>query len=83
MWSQKNITMKSRNSILKYIILLVCSFLTVSEAFAAGMGMGGGPCGGIFPPCPIPLDSGEILLLVAGAIFGAYKIYCSLKKNPA
>lgn len=64
---------------------LAISFLILnsSSAFAAGMGMGGSPCGGIFPPCPIPLDSGEILLLIAGAAFGAYKIYCSLKKNPA
>lgn len=74
--------MKSKNHV-NYLILLICSLLLSSNAFAAGMGTGGDPCGGIFPPCPIPLDSGEILLLVAGAAFGAYKIYCSLKKNPA
>jgi len=66
-----------------YLIILIGSLLSSSDAFAAGMGMGGTPCGGIFPPCPIPLDSGEILLLIAGAAFGAYKIYCSIKKNPA
>lgn len=74
--------MKSRKNLFRYLILL-CSLLSVSDVFAAGMGMGGGPCGGIFPPCPIPLNSGEIFLLIAGAAFGAYKIYCSLKKNPA
>jgi hypothetical protein len=47
------------------------------------MGGSGGPCGGIFPPCPIPLNSGEIFLLIAGVAFGVYKIYCSIKKNPA
>ena len=66
-----------------YLILFICSFLLSSDAMASGMGMGGTPCGGIFPPCPIPLDSGEIFLLIAGAAFGVYKIYCSLKKNPA
>lgn len=74
--------MKSKKQ-LRYLILLVSSLFLSSGVFAAGMGMGGTPCGGIFPPCPIPLDSGEILLLIAGAAFGAYKIYCSLKKNPA
>lgn len=75
--------MKSRKNSLRYLILFICSFSFISNAFAAGMGTGGGPCGGIFPPCPIPLNSGEVFLLIAGAAFGAYKIYCSFKKNPA
>jgi hypothetical protein len=65
-----------------YLVVFLC-ILFNSSAYAAGMGTGGTPCGGIFPPCPIPLNSGEIFLLIAGATFGAYKIYCSLKKNPA
>lgn len=56
----------------------------ISNCFSAGMGMGMGlPCGGPFPPCPIPLDSGVILLLLAGLAYGGYKIYSSFKKNPA
>jgi hypothetical protein len=60
----------------------------ISSTFAVGMGMGMGmgvptPCGGPFPPCPIPLDSGVLLLLAAGVCYGGYKLYCSLKKNPA
>lgn len=75
--------MKSKNYFLRYLILLICSLFISADVMAAGMGMGGGPCGGIFPPCPIPLNSGEIFLLIAGALFGIYKIYCSIKKNPA
>ena len=49
-----------------------------------GMGMGPpAPCGGPFPPCPIPLDGGVSLLLLAGAAYGGKKIYDSRKKNPA
>jgi hypothetical protein len=68
------------------LLLLFCSPAFVSDAVAAGMGMGmgmGPPCGPPFPPCPIPLDSGVVLLLVAGATFGGWKLYSSLKKNPA
>ncbi len=75
--------MKNIQYFLRYIALVIISLLISQDTFAAGMGMGGGPCGGMFPPCPIPLNSGEIALLIAGAAFGAYKIYCSLKKNPA
>ncbi|MGQ0829532.1 MAG: PID-CTERM protein-sorting domain-containing protein [Bacteroidota bacterium] len=49
----------------------------------AGMGMGPPtPCGGPFPPCPIPLDGGVSLLLIAGAAYGGKKIYDSVKRNP-
>ena len=75
--------MKSKKYFFPYLIVFILLLFVPAESFAAGMGMGGGPCGGIFPPCPIPLNSGEIALLIAGAAFGAYKIYCSLKKNPA
>jgi hypothetical protein len=57
-------------------ILLPLVLLTV-EATAAGMGMGmgmGPPCGGPFPPCPIPLDGGITLLAGAGIAYGAKKI---------
>jgi hypothetical protein len=74
--------MKNKRDFLKYLLVFVLSFLISTEGFSAGMGMGGGPCGGIFPPCPVPLNSGEIFLLIAGVVFGAYKIYCSIKKNP-
>ncbi|HSH66644.1 MAG TPA: hypothetical protein VLB84_12840 [Bacteroidia bacterium] len=75
--------MKIKKHVLRYVIVLTCALFGSLNGMAAGMGSSGGPCGGIFPPCPIPLDSGEIFLLIAGAAFGAYKIYCSLKKNPA
>ena len=67
-------------------LILLTSPLAISISKAAGMGMGMGPplpCGGPFPPCPVPLDNGIVLLLIAGAAFGGYKIYNSLKKNPA
>ncbi|MDQ3046982.1 MAG: hypothetical protein M3R27_05490 [Bacteroidota bacterium] len=70
------------------IFLFVLSPAFISETFAVGMGMGMGmgppiPCGGPFPPCPIPLDGGVTLLLIAGAAYGGKKLYDSTKKNPA
>lgn len=63
--------------------LLASPFLA-STSMAAGMGMGPpAPCGGPFPPCPVPLDSGVMLLLLAGLLYGGKKLYDSLKKNPA
>ncbi|MCW3071675.1 MAG: hypothetical protein JWO44_1565 [Bacteroidetes bacterium] len=65
------------------LIILFSPFLAI-ESMAAGMGMGPPPpCGGPFPPCPIPLDSGVLFLLLAGMAYGGYKIYNSFKKNPA
>lgn len=64
------------------LALLIASPLSISQIKAAS-GMGGpAPCGGPFPPCPIPLDSEISLLLLAGAAYGGKKIYDSLKKNP-
>lgn len=65
-------------------LLLLASPIAITISKAAGMGGGPPtPCGGPFPPCPIPLDSGVIMLLLAGATYGGIKIYNSLKKNPA
>jgi hypothetical protein len=65
-------------------LLILASPLLANVSLAAGMGMGPPlPCGGPFPPCPIPLDSGLLLLLFAGMAYGGYKIYNSFKKNPA
>ena len=74
-----------KNSIkISFILFFLCSPFFVSNSKAAGMGMGPpGPCGGAFPPCPIPLDGGVVLLLIAGAAYGGKKIYDSIKKNPA
>jgi hypothetical protein len=71
-----------------FSVLFLAAPAFISETFAVGMGMGMGmgvptPCGGPFPPCPIPLDSGVMFLLLAGASYGGYKLYSSLKKNPA
>lgn len=73
---------------ISFIFLLILAPAFISDTLAVGMGGGMGmgiptPCGGPFPPCPIPLDSGVILLLLAGATYGGVQIYNSLKKNPA
>ena len=70
-----------------FILLFLIAPAFITETLAVGMGMGMGmglppPCGGPFPPCPIPLDSGVLFLLLAGATYGGIKIYNSLKKNP-
>ena len=53
----------------------------LTDIFKAGMGMGV-PSGRLpFPPCPIPLDSGIILLFVVGLMFGCFKIYSYIKNN--
>lgn len=65
-------------------LILLASPIMINVSKAAGMGMGPpAPCGGPFPPCPIPLDNGVLLLLLAGALYGGKKIYDALKKNPA
>ncbi len=70
---------------LSLVVLLVSSPLFITNSFASmGGGMGHAkPCGGPFPPCPVPLDGGVGLLLIAGAALGAKKIYDVTKKNPA
>lgn len=53
---------------------------------AAGMGMGTGmgpPCGGPFPPCPVPLDGGLTLLAGLGIAYGSKKIIDHKRKNRA
>ncbi len=69
-----------------FLILFILAPTFITNTFAVGMGGAMGvptPCGGPFPPCPIPLDSGVYLLLLAGAIYGGTQLYNSLKKNPA
>lgn len=68
-------------------VFFTLSFLLVLSSNVMAAGMGGtppDPCGGaFFPPCPVPLDDNIILLLIAGAAYGGYRIYNTLKKNPA
>lgn len=68
-------------------VFFTLSFLLVLSSNVMAAGMGGtppAPCGGaFFPPCPVPLDDNIILLLIAGAAYGGYRIYNTLKKNPA
>lgn len=77
---RKVFTMKIKK-ILLTIAILLSPFLT-PFVNAAGTPPPT-PCGGPFPPCPIPLDNGVWLLLIAGLAYGGKKIYDSLKKNPA
>jgi hypothetical protein len=67
------------------VFFFLCSSICISTSKGAGMGMGNppNPCGGIFPPCPVPLDGGVSLLLIAGAAYGGKKINDSVKKNPS
>jgi hypothetical protein len=68
------------------LLLIVAPYVVtlMNAASMGGMGMGPPlPCGGPFPPCPVPLDNGVWLLLIAGLAYGGKKIYDSLKKNPA
>ena len=70
---------------LTLVIMLIGSPLFISNSFA---GMGGGmghakPCGGPFPPCPVPLDGGVSFLLIAGAAFGGKNMYDLTKKKPS
>lgn len=68
-------------------VFFTLGFLLILSSNALAAGMGGtppAPCGGpLFPPCPVPLDTNILLLLIAGAAYGGYRIYNSLKKNPA
>lgn len=69
-------------------VFLTIGFLLILSFDIQAAGMGGGnpppPCGGpLLPPCPVPLDNNILLLLVAGAFYGGYRIYNALKKNPA
>ena len=76
--------MTTKNIKIAFILLFIASPLFVTNSFAVGMGTTSTPpCGGPFPPCPVPLDSKVILLLFAGALYGVKKIYDSMKKNPA
>lgn len=70
--------MKTR---MKFLALTLVVFLLPCVAMA---GMGGGPlppppCGGPFPPCPVPLDGGTVFLALAGAAFGIKKIYKNIQ----
>jgi len=70
-----------------FVVLLMASPMFISKSLAVGMGMGGGmgppaPCGGPFPPCPIPLDNGILLLLCAGLLYGGKKIFDSFILYP-
>ena len=69
---------------ISFVLFFIISPFVISTSYSAGMGTGPPkPCGGPFPPCPIPLDGGVSLLLIAGAAYGGKKIYDSTKKNPS
>lgn len=67
-----------------FLLFFIVSPFVISSSKGAGMGgTPPPPCGGPFPPCPVPLDSGIVLLLIAGVSYGGKKLYDSTKKNPA
>ncbi len=67
-----------------FVMMFIIAPFFVSTSYATGMGNGPPlPCGGVFPPCPIPLDGGISLLLIAGAVYGSKRVFDSTKKNPA
>lgn len=69
---------------ISFVFIFIISPFFMSTSRGAGMGTGPPtPCGGPFPPCPVPLDGGISLLLIAGAAYGGKKIYDSTKKNPS
>lgn len=69
---------------LSLVLFLLTSPLLITTSKGAGMGMGPpAPCGGPFPPCPVPLDSSAWLLAAAGISLAVYSIYKMKKKNPA
>jgi len=59
------------------ISVFIILFLGTAVVSYAGMGSMGHakPCGGPFPPCPLPLDGGVSFLLLAGAAYGGKKVY--------
>jgi hypothetical protein len=79
--------MKKTGFKIAFVSLFIFYPAFISSTYAIGMGGTGmgtpAPCGGPFPPCPIPLDSNLVLLLLAGVLYGGIKIHNSLKKNPA
>ena len=72
---------------IKPIVSLLAFFVLITvDLYAAGPpgppGGGGGPPGGCWPPSTcIPIDGGLSFLLVAGAAYGAKKIYDNSKKD--
>jgi hypothetical protein len=73
-----------KNLIVRIVLLLLPMVLIVSEAAAAGTGMGtgmGAPCGGPFPPCPVPLDGGLGILAGLGLAYGGKKLINHKRKN--
>ena len=74
--------MKKKLLKISLVVMLVASPAIISNSFASmGGGMGHSkPCGGPFPPCPIPLDGGISLLLIAGAAYGGKKMFDVTKK---
>jgi len=73
--------MSKRSIKISLVLFFILSPFVISFIQAAGMGPPV-PCGGPFPPCPIPLDGGVTLLLIAGAAYGGKKIYHFTIKNP-
>jgi len=69
-----------------YTVFFIIAMSVVNNAFAAGPpgpptgGGGGPPC---WPPPCVPIDGGISFLLVAGAAYGAKKVYDISNKEKA
>jgi hypothetical protein len=64
---------------MKFKFLFTLIGLFILTLYATGQ-PGGGPGGPIEPPL-IPIDGGASILLAAGALFGAKKIYDTTKRK--
>ncbi|HXC07266.1 MAG TPA: hypothetical protein VNZ86_21040 [Bacteroidia bacterium] len=67
---------------IKFFLLIFTGLFIQSGLFAAPgpPPMGGPPC---WPPPCVPIDGGVIFLLIAGALFGGWKIYSSYIRKKA
>jgi hypothetical protein len=63
----------------KVIITIMCVWINTTIAFAQDPGF---PCEGddIDNPCELPLDTWVYVLVIAGVIFGAYKLHQKKRK---
>ncbi len=74
-------------SIKTLILFTITAFILQTAVTFAQPGPPGPPGGGGTPPCwpppCIPVDKGISVLIIAGLLLGAYKVYSSSKQKEA